>query len=98
MWDHIKYEWVQRVSAGEKISFIRQEWYYGNFHHLMDTLDKYIRSHDHNLAQDAAAAQNDIAAGTAAAEWLSGAVFCSADRIFAEQTPASLAGETFVTG
>jgi hypothetical protein len=98
LWDHIKYEWVQRVSAGGKISFFGQEWYDMSFHRLIDTLDGCIRSHDHDLSQDAAAAQTDIAAGTAAAEWLTGAVFCSAERLFAEQTPVSLAGETLITG
>jgi hypothetical protein len=97
LWDHIKYEWLQRVSAGEQIPFISREWYGQGFHHLMDTMDEYIRSHDHDLTQDAAAAQTDIAAGTAAAEWLTSSVFCSADRIFAEQPPVSLAGQNFST-
>jgi hypothetical protein len=98
LWDHIKYEWFQRVAAGEKISFFGQEWYVPDFHHLVDTLDGYIRSHDHDLTQDAAAAQTDIAIGTAAAEWLTAAVFCSAERIFAGQTPVSMVEETLVTG
>jgi hypothetical protein len=98
LWDHIKYEWFQCVSAGEKISFFGQEWYVPDFHRLMDTLDRYIRSHDHNLAQDTAAAQSDIAMGTAVAEWLTTAVFSSAERIFAEQTPVSLVEETLITG
>jgi hypothetical protein len=98
LWDHIKYEWVQRVSSAEKISFFGQEWYGVSFHHLIDSLDGYIRSHDHELSQDAAAAQTDIAAGTAVAEWLTGAVFSSAERIFAEEPPVSLTGETLAAG
>jgi hypothetical protein len=98
LWDHIKYEWVQRMSDTQKISFFRQEYYCPGFHRLVDTLDGYVRSHDHELARDAAAAQTDLALGTAAAEWLTGAVFSSAEQVFAEQAPVSLAEETLAAG
>lgn len=80
LWDHMKYEWVQRVSAAEKISFFGEEGQVMGFYRLMDTLDEYIKSHDRDLARDAAASQSDIAMGTAVAGWLTGAVFCSAEQ------------------
>jgi hypothetical protein len=98
MWDHIKYEWVQRMSGTKKISFFGSDYYAVGFHHLIDTLDGYVRNHDHDLAQDAVAAQTDLSVGTAVAEWLTGAVFCSAERVFSEQTPVSLVEETLVAG
>jgi hypothetical protein len=98
MWDHIKYEWVQRMSEAGKISFFGGECYAVGFYQLIDALDEYVRNHDHDLAQDAAAAQTDLAMGTAVAEWLTGAVFCSAERLFAGQTPVTFAGETLVAG
>jgi hypothetical protein len=98
LWDHIKYEWVQRMSNTKKISFFGSGCYAAGFHHLIDALDEYVRSHNHDLAQDAAAAQTDLAVGTAVAEWLTGAVFCSAERLFAGQAPVSLAGETLAAG
>jgi hypothetical protein len=98
LWDHIKYEWVQRMSDTKKISFFKQEYYCLGFHRLIDTLDGYIRSHEHALARDAAAAQTDLAMGTAAAELLTGAVYCSAERLFSGQTPLSLAEETLIAG
>jgi hypothetical protein len=64
----------------------------------MDILDECIRGHDHDLARDAATAETDIALGAAVAEWLTGAVFSSAERFFPEPVPVSLAGETLITG
>jgi hypothetical protein len=82
----------------KKISFFGSGYYAAGFRHLIDALDEYVRNHDHDLAQDAAAARTDLAVGTAVAEWLAGAVFCSAERLFAGQTPVSLAGGTFAAG
>jgi hypothetical protein len=78
--DHIKYEWIQRMADAKRVSFSGQEGYMMGFHRLMDTLDEYVRAHDHALMLDAAAAQTDLAMGTAVAEWLTEAVFCSAER------------------
>ncbi|MDR1565926.1 MAG: zinc dependent phospholipase C family protein [Treponema sp.] len=80
LWDHIKYEWVQRMAEAKKISFSGQEGYMMGFHRLMDTLDEYVRSHDYDLMLDASAAQTDLSIGTAVAGWLTEAVFCSAEQ------------------
>jgi hypothetical protein len=91
LWDHIKYEWVQRMADARKVSFCGQEGYVTDFQHLMDTLDGYVRSHDRDLTLDAAAAaKTDIAMGTAAAGWLAEAVFCSAEQYFS--LPVAVAG------
>jgi hypothetical protein len=98
LWDHMKYEWVQRMSEAGKISFFGGECYAVGFYHLIDALDGYVRNHDYDLAQNAAAARTDLAMGTAVAEWLTGAVFCSAEWLFAGQTPVSLAEKTLAPG
>jgi hypothetical protein len=81
LWDHIKYEWIQPAPRVGSVIFYRREGRPG-FHHLVDTLDEYIRNHDRDLATDPAAARTDIAMGTAAAGWLAEAVFCSAEQYF----------------
>ena len=78
LWDHIKYEWVQRMPAPGELSFFGQEKL--GWRRLMDTMDAYIRDHDRDLARDAAAARADIIMGTATAEWLAEAVFRSAEQ------------------
>lgn len=77
LWDHIKYEWVQPMPAPEEVSACEPERRAIGFSSLMDTLDEYVRRHDRDLMRDAAA-QTDIAMGTAMAGWLAGAVFRSA--------------------
>jgi hypothetical protein len=82
LWDHIKYEWVQRMPDAGEISFCRREGPSADFSPFMDTLDAYIRNHDREPRRDAASAQTDITTGMAAAEWLTETVFCSAERLF----------------
>jgi hypothetical protein len=98
LWDHIKYEWVQRMAEAKKVSFSGQEGYMMGFRRLMDALDEYVRAHDYALMLDAAAAQTDLSMGTAVAEWLTGTVFFSAERLFSRQTPVSLAEKTLIAG
>jgi hypothetical protein len=90
LWDHIKYEWTQRVSDGEKASFKGPEEMAPDFECLMDTLSGFVGTHDHDLALDAVAAETDIAMGTAVAEWLTAAVFCSAEQL--SSLPVVVAG------
>jgi hypothetical protein len=87
--DHIQYEWAQTMP--EAVPLYRQEGQTG-FYRLMDTLDGYVRNHDRDLTLDAAAARTDIAAGTAAAEWLAEAVFCSAEQYFSLPAAVAAAG------
>ncbi|MDR2049779.1 MAG: zinc dependent phospholipase C family protein [Treponema sp.] len=88
--DHIKYEWDQHISESENFSFFERENHGMDFCRLMDILDDRIRNHDHDLAQNPAAAKTDIAAGTAVAEWLTGTVFYSAERFFLTVQPRHL--------
>jgi hypothetical protein len=90
LWDHIKYEWVQHISVPKNFSFFGRENYGMDFYHLVDILDGHIRNHDRDLAQNPAAAKTDITMGTAVAEWLTGAVFCSAARFFLTVPPRPL--------
>jgi hypothetical protein len=82
LWDHIKYEWVQRMGVSRKNDFRGEEGDAACFYRLMDTLDKNIRKHDRDLAFDAAASRADIATGMAAALRITEAVFCSAEQRF----------------
>jgi hypothetical protein len=82
LWDHIKYEWIQRMPAPETVAFFSQEVHGTGFNPLMDVLDKYIGNHDRELVWNVAASKTDIAMGTAAAGWLAEAVFCSAENSF----------------
>ncbi|MDR2143779.1 MAG: zinc dependent phospholipase C family protein [Treponema sp.] len=90
LWDHIKYEWVQHMNEPENLFFFGRKNYDTDFCQLMDTLNDHIRNHDHDLAQNPAAAKTDIAVGMAAAEWLAGTIFCSAERFFLTVPPRPL--------
>ncbi|MDR2134340.1 MAG: zinc dependent phospholipase C family protein [Treponema sp.] len=81
LWDHIKYEWLQRMPAPEKVIFYEQEGQAMGFRRLMDTLDEYIRNHNRVLARGSAAPQTDLSMGTAVAGWLAEAVFYSAEQL-----------------
>jgi hypothetical protein len=85
LWDHIRYEWVQPMPGAEAVSACEPEQGAMGFSRLMDTLDACIRRHDRDLRGDAAAAKTDIAMGTAAAGWLTEAVFRSAEQRLEEE-------------
>jgi hypothetical protein len=89
--DHIKSDWVQHMPDAGNIPFHEREGHTAGFRHLMDTLDEQVRTHDHNLTRDPATTRTDITTGTVMAEWLAGAVFCSAEQYFS--LPAAIAGQ-----
>jgi hypothetical protein len=80
LWDHIKYEWAQKMADAKNVFFPGREGQMMDFNRLMDTLDEYVKAHDRDLAQNAAAARTDLTTGTAVSGWLTEAVFCSAER------------------
>jgi hypothetical protein len=80
LWEHIKYEWVQRMNGQEELSFCGGDGQSLGFSRLMDTMDEHIKNHDRDLARGAAGL-TDMGLGMAAAGWLAEAVFSSAEQL-----------------